>query len=114
MKNTIALLGAVAMTALSATTLAAAVTQKSVIGASDHPVYTVKVRGTDNGVYICKPETSTNSKGQTIRDCVREDSLAALLASGTGIAAGGAVAAGLAVAMVVNNNGSSSTTTTGN
>lgn len=112
MKKAIAVLSAVAMTVLSATTLSAAVTQQSVIGKSSHPVFTVKIRATNGKVYICKPETTKNNSGQTLRTCVREEGVEALFASGTGIGAGGAVAGGLLFAMLINNN-SSGTTTTG-
>lgn len=108
----ITLVVAAAMTAICTKTLLAAVTQQSVIGTSSHPVYLVRIRGTDGLVYVCKPETTTGSSGDTARICVREDSIQSLLASGTGIGAGGAAASGLLVAILVSNSGSNGTTAT--
>lgn len=112
MKNTIAILSVAALTALSATTVAAAITQAEVLGESGHPVYTVKIRSTNGETFICKPELTSTADGRPARECKRDTAAGPPDGTGiTGAAAGAAAGVGF-LALVLSNNGNSSATTT--
>ena len=91
-------------------TAAGAATQQAVLGASSDPVFSVRVQGTDDVIYKCRPDIVSRADGTRIRECIPEDAevAATVFDSGTGIAGAAPAAAGVLVALVVLGTGGDS------
>ena len=109
MKRFLTLLGVVGVGSLSGMAAGAA-TQQTVLGASSDPVFSVRVQGSDNVIYKCRPDIIDRADGTRIRECIPEDDdvAATVFDSGMGIAGAGPAAAGVLVALVVLSTGGDS------
>ena len=111
MKRFISIAAALAMTATAG--FAQTTTQAGVLGQSDNPAYPLQVQGANGVVYNCE-ETIVSVDGVNARRCIRTGAPVGLFAAGTGLATGGAIAAGALLIIAVASDGSTSTTTSSN